>query len=74
VKNTETEIEKSITLNWVTRRAKLLPAQEKFIGEMTDFLLKNPDASINISPQQYATKEKEYILFFEARKVLHGDE
>ena len=71
VKNTETEIEKSITLNWVTRQAKLLPAQEKFIGEMTDFLLKDPDASINISPQQYATKEKEYILFFEAKKKYY---
>ena len=71
VKNTETEIEKSITLNWETRHAKLLPAQEKFIGEMTDFLLKNPDASINVYPQQYAIKEKEYILFFEAKKKYY---
>ena len=71
VKTNETEIEKSITLNWATRHAKLLPAQEKFIGKMTDFLLKNPDASINIYPQQYATKEKEYILFFEAKKKYY---
>ena len=35
---------------------------------MVDFLIKNPDASINVYPQQYAIKEKEYILFFEAKK------
>jgi len=68
VKNIETEIEKSIILNWKTRHVSLLPSQEKFIGEMADFLLKNPDASINVYPQQYAIKEKEYILLFEAKK------
>jgi hypothetical protein len=71
VKNTETEIEKSITLNWATMHAKLLPVQEKFIGDMTDFILKNPDASISIYPQQYANREKEYILFFEAKKKYY---
>ena len=68
VKNVETEIEKSLTLKWTTRYSTLLPAQVKFIEKMIDFLLKNPDASINVYPQQYATKEKEYILFFEAKK------
>ncbi len=68
VKNVETEIEKSLTLKWPTRYSTLLPAQVKFIEKMIDFLLKNPDASINVYPQQYATKEKEYILFFEAKK------
>ena len=40
-------------------------------GEMTDFLVKIPDASITIHPQQYAIKEKEYILFFEAKKKYY---
>ncbi|HEY5593481.1 MAG TPA: hypothetical protein VIK55_21005, partial [Paludibacter sp.] len=31
-------------------------------------LVKNPDASITIHPQQYVKKEKEYILFYEAKK------
>ena len=35
---------------------------------MTEFLVKNPAASITVYPQQYETKEKEYILFFEAKK------
>ncbi|MGZ5273618.1 MAG: DUF748 domain-containing protein [Kaistella sp.] len=68
VKNAETEIEKSLTLKWKMRCSALLPAQGKFIEKMADFLLKNPDAIIDVYPQQYAIKEKEYILFFEAKK------
>ena len=68
IKNIETKIEKSISLKWATRQNKFLPGQEKFIDKMGDFLSKNPDASIYVYPQQYALKEKEYILFFEAKK------
>ncbi|MCX6253615.1 MAG: DUF748 domain-containing protein [Bacteroidia bacterium] len=68
VKNVETKIEKSLTLKWETRQSSLLPHQGKFIEKMADFLLENPDASIAVYPQQYAIKEKEYILFFEAKK------
>ncbi len=38
---------------------------------MADFLVKNPDSSIAIYPQQYEAKEKEYILFFEAKKKYY---
>ncbi len=68
VKNVETEIEKLLTLKWETRYSSLLPVQVKFIEKIAEFLKKNPDASINVYPQQYAIKEKEYILFFEAKK------
>jgi hypothetical protein len=68
VKNIETEIEKSISIKWEYRQNTLLPDQEIFIEKTGDFLLKNPDATINVYPQQYAIKEKEYILFFEAKK------
>jgi hypothetical protein len=68
VKNVENEIEKSITLNWETRHNSILSAQGKFIENMADFLVKNPEAFITVYPQQYSIKEKEYILFFEAKK------
>ena len=68
VKNIETEIEKTLTLKWMMRQNTLIPVQEKFIEKMADFLIKNPEASINIYPQEYAIKEKEHILFFEAKK------
>jgi hypothetical protein len=68
VKNTETEIEKSLTLSWAMKNSTLLFRQEKFIKKMTEFLADNPDVHITISPQHYAIKEKEYLLFYEAKK------
>jgi hypothetical protein len=71
VKNVETEIEKSLTMKWNMRQSKLLPAQKKFINMMTDYLAKNPNESITVYPQTYAKKEKEYILYYEAKKVYY---
>jgi hypothetical protein len=68
VKNIETEIEKTLTLKWMMRQNRLLPVQGKFIEKMADFLIRNRNASITFYPQHYAIKEKEYILFFEAKK------
>jgi len=68
VKNTETEIEKSLTVKWEMRGSSLTKLQKKFIEQMADFLVKNPDATIAVSPQQYPVKEKEYILIYEAKK------
>ncbi|MDO9254881.1 MAG: DUF748 domain-containing protein [Bacteroidales bacterium] len=68
VKSIETEIEKSLTLKWAMRSSSLTRLQEKFIEKMAGFLVANPNAIISVSPQQYETKEKEYILFYEAKK------
>lgn len=68
VKNLESTIEKSLTLKWNLRQKSLLSSQEKFVNEMVDFLKDNPDASISVYPILYADREKENILFFEARK------
>jgi len=68
VKIIETGIEKSLTLKWEMRQNELLPNQEKFIINMIDFLIINPEATIDIYPMNYTDKEKEYILFFEAKK------
>ena len=35
---------------------------------MRDFLKKNPKASVSVYPLVYALKEKEHILFYEAKK------
>jgi hypothetical protein len=68
VKNKEAEIEKFLSLRWDMRNSSLLPQQDKFIEKMADFLAKNPDAFITVYPHLYTIKEKEYILFFEAKK------
>ena len=68
VKNTETEIEKSLSLKWEMGSSSLTNQQERFIKKMADFLVKNQDATIDVLPQQYSVKEKEYILIYEAKK------
>lgn len=71
VKNVETEIEKSLTMKWNMRQSKLLPVQEKFIKKMTEFLAEHPEESIMVYPLTYAKKEKEYILYYEAKKAYY---
>jgi|WetSurMetagenome_2_1015567.scaffolds.fasta_scaffold07157_3 hypothetical protein len=71
VRNTESEIEKSVTLKWEVRQGILLPGQEKFLAVMAEFLVKHQDATIDVYPMQYSRKEKEYILFYEAKKKYY---
>ncbi len=68
VKNVENEIEKSLSLNWSLRQSTLRSTQEKFVNKIADFLKSDPAANIEVRPFQYVEKEKEYILFFEAKK------
>ena len=68
VKNIEAEIEKSISLKWEIRSKTFTSQQKTFLKRMADFLDENPEAIITVIPQQYEIKEKEYILFFEAKK------
>jgi Domain of Unknown Function (DUF748) len=68
VKNVETEIEKSLTLAWEMNQRKLSPHQEKFVDKISDFLKDHPEASLAVHPFEYELKEKEHILFFEAKK------
>lgn len=72
VKTVETKIEKSLSLNWDMRQADLGGAERRFIRSMVDFLKDNPEAVINVTPQYYEQKEKEYILFFEAKKKYYS--
>jgi hypothetical protein len=68
VKTVEREIEKVMTFKWEMRSSVFSKIQTKFAEKLNDFLKKSPEAQIVIRPQQYTAKEKEYILFFEAKK------
>ena len=68
VRTSEREIEKSLSLTWETRQSTLNPQREKFVKKLADFLGDNPEASITILPQFYTLKEKEYIVYYEAKK------
>lgn len=71
VRFTENEIEKSMVVRWDKRKSVLESDQEEFVEKIAGFLKDHPDVSITISPVVYAEKEKEYILFFEAKKQFY---
>ncbi|MEO5572400.1 MAG: DUF748 domain-containing protein [Bacteroidia bacterium] len=68
VSNAEEEIEKALKFKWLPRQNHLRESYVKFVEEMVEFLEENPEASMEVYPKLYAQKEKEYILFFEAKK------
>jgi hypothetical protein len=71
VRNLENEIEKSFALKWQMRHSTMTGLQKKFVKKMADYLAKDSSENLVISPQQYDLKEKEYILFFEAKKKYY---
>ena len=68
VNNTEYEIEKSMFLKWDMNKSELSRSQTNFLEDVADLLKEDPKLSISVYPMPYTEKEKEYILFFEAKK------
>ncbi len=68
VKNTEEKIEKILTVRFEMRQTKLEKEQVKFMEKIADFLKDNKEANIIVHPIYYEAKEKENILYFEAKK------
>lgn len=71
VRNVENEIEKTLNLKWAMRGAVFSSPQEKFIKKIAEFLKENPGQVISVRPEFYLDKEKEYTLFFEAKKKYY---
>ena len=64
----ESEIENSLSLKWDARQHEPGRHQKRFIESIAGFLDKNPTSSISVYSKEYSIKEKEQILFFEAKK------
>lgn len=58
-------------MKWEMRQHEVTHKQEMFIERMAEFLDKNQEASIQVTPMTYSDKEKEYILFYEAKKKYY---
>ena len=71
LKNTEKTIEKDQKIKWQMRQIELTKRQKKFVEKIIDFLKINPGANISVYPMEYAEKEKEYILFYEAKRKYY---
>jgi Domain of Unknown Function (DUF748) len=67
------EEEKYLTVKWMTRQMTISKEQIEFLKKMKDFLNESPDVSITVTPVEFEEKEKEYILFYEAKKKYYLD-
>jgi hypothetical protein len=68
LRTAEDEIENSLTLEWGMRQHELRAKQKHFVRTMAEFLKKNSATTITVYSNEYEGKEKEQILFFEAKK------
>lgn len=71
VKQTESTVEKMLTVDWDARQAALSPQEEKFVAMIAAFLKRNPANTIKVMPLVYADKEKEHIAYFEGKKQYY---
>ncbi|HXC03696.1 MAG TPA: DUF748 domain-containing protein [Bacteroidia bacterium] len=68
VKQTEKEIENSLSLKWVLGQNYLYPHQIRFLEKLAAHMQDDPSLHISVYPLTYLDKEREHILLFEARK------
>ncbi len=68
VKETEKIIDRKVYVKWQMNQSEIYHSQQKFLNKIADFLQENPKNSISVFPQTYEDKEKEHILFYEAKK------
>lgn len=68
LKKIEKENEQTFTLQWETGQSIVDPDQAKYIRKAAELLANNPQASLVICPEEYAEREQEALLLFEAKK------
>jgi len=60
-----------MAVTWGLRQTKIDDDQDKFLNKLVQFLAKSPVAHINFQPFEFTEKEKEYIVFYEAKKKFY---
>lgn len=71
VRRKEIMIEESLAIMWETNKSELNPISRKFVEKIAKHLSENPTSIIRLQDQVFSLKEKEYILFHEAKKKFY---
>lgn len=72
MKSAVTEIDNSLALQWNVRQSSFDHKQQRTIKKMARFLKRKTEETISVHPQEYNLREKEAILFFEAKKKYYS--
>lgn len=71
VKRIEQKLEKNFTVKWEMNDVEFTSKQSNFLNRMATFLKENPDAKIRFVPMMFTKKEKEHIMYYEAKKKYY---
>ncbi len=71
VKQIEIRIEKSLSIKWEINDAELFRRQSRFLDQLGQFLKSNPETKITVKPLFYYEKEKEHLIYYEAKKRFY---
>ncbi len=68
VKNLKNEAEKYQIFRWDMHQFNVSNKQQHFLEKLADFMEKNPEARVYVQPVLFEVKEREHLLFYEAKK------
>lgn len=68
VKSLENEVERFQVFRWNMHQASTTKLQDNFLERLSDFVKNNPEAKVYVKPVLFEEKERENILFYEAKK------
>lgn len=71
VKTQQVEVENHQVFRWGMHQTQLSGAQQNFMDKVAKFLENNKEAQIYIVPIEYTAKEKEHLLYYEAKKKYY---
>lgn len=71
VKTQQLEVENHQIFRWGMHQTILSNGQENFMEKVAKFLEHNKEAKIYIAPVEYTLKEKEHLLYYEAKKKYY---
>lgn len=71
VKDQQVEVENHQVFRWGMHQTQLTTPQQNFMDKVAKFLEHNKEAQIYVAPIEYTSKEKEHLLYYEAKKKYY---
>ena len=71
VKDQQVEVENHQVFRWGMHQTQLTTPQQNFMDKVAKFLEHNKETQIYVAPVEYTIKEKEHLLYYEAKKKYY---
>lgn len=71
VKTQKVEVENHQIFRWNMHQTNLSEPQQKFVEKIAKFMKGDAETQVYIAPVEYTVKEKEHLLYYEAKKKYY---